>query len=400
MNPLGGLAGDMFCAALLDAYPDLFDRVCEAVAAVSATQSVELSLVPAEGSLRGRRLVVARRDPGASQEQDHTHFRILRTRLREAALEAGVRARALAIFTRLAEAEAHIHGTTPDEVCFHEVGAWDSLADILAAATLLEALDVQTVSCAPLPLGGGRIASAHGPLPVPAPATARLLAGLPVIDDGIAGERVTPTGAAILRSLRLTARLPAGARLQASGLGFGTRKLPGIPNCLQVLCLDAAASDPPLLADRVVQLGFEIDDQTPEDLALGLERLRQAEGVWSVLTRSAIGKKGRPTVTVEILIRPDALAEVAAACFRETTTIGLRYQLVDRLCLRREAQATGQDGRRVGVKVVERPGGVTAKAEADDLAGLGGWREREQRRREAEAEALAKASEPRGESPS
>lgn len=391
LNPLGGLAGDMFCAALLDAHPELLTRVREAVAAIDMPRPVRIELEPAEDPLGGQRFRV-RPLGDAPSNRHHTPYREIRALLEDAALESGTRDRALAIFALLARAEAQVHGTTPDEVAFHEVGSWDSIADI-AAATLLDALHVTGASCAPLPIGGGRAHSAHGVLPVPAPATLLLLEGLAVRDDGIEGERVTPTGAAILRSLEPLPVAPAGVRLRDSGRGFGTRRLPDIPNCLQILCLEPTEAQGGLTRDRVAELRFEVDDQTPEDLALGLDRLREIRGVLSVTTRQAIGKKGRPTMAIEVLAVPDRLQAVAEACFQETATIGLRHQEIDRLILVRDQRVVEAAGRRVGVKVVRRPGGATAKVESDDLSEMAGYRQRERLRRDAGREALGKGDE-------
>ena len=384
LNPLGGLAGDMFCAALLDAYPELLSVAQRALAVAPMPRKVRIALVAAGAPLSGKRFQVRLQDSeSGSEPHPHTGFRHISSLLQATELNSGVRDRALAIFSLLAVAEARVHGVDPEDVHFHEVGAWDSIADILSAAALLEALAVTSASCAPLPLGTGHVSSAHGLLPVPAPATALLLEGLSVSYDGIAGERVTPTGAAILQSLRPQQAIPAGAVLKASGMGFGTRRLPGIPNCVQILCLATDVAGDGFRTDRVEQLRFEVDDQTPEDLALGLERLRATEGVLSVTTVQAIGKKGRPTMAVEILAMPERLAAVAEVCFRETTTIGFRHQGVDRLTLGRDQRVATVAGREIGVKVVRRPQGATAKAEAADLAGVDGWQERERLRREA-----------------
>lgn len=393
LNPLGGLAGDMFCAALLDVYPELLDVVQQAVAAIPMPSKVRIDLMPADGPLGGKRFQVRLRNPmSGSEPHGHTSFRHIRSLLQAAKLDPGVRERTLAIFSLLATAEARVHGTDPEDVEFHEVGAWDSIADVLSAAALLEALGVTSASCAPLPLGTGHVRSAHGLLPVPAPATALLLEGMQVSYDGIEGERVTPTGAAILQSLRPQPAVPAGAVLEASGMGFGTRRLSGIPNCVQILCLATPGTGDEFQTDRVEQLCFEVDDQTPEDLALGLERLRATEGVLSVTTMQAIGKKGRPTMTVEVLARPDRLGAVADVCFRETKTIGLRRQGIDRLTLRRDRRVATIEGREVGVKVVQRPQGATAKAESVDLAEVDGWQQRERLRREATKAALGSDS--------
>lgn len=386
--PLGGLAGDMFCAALLDAYPRLLPLARETLDALGRPQGWDLQLQKVAGPPPGCRFLVA---PGGGHHH-HTSYREIRRLLTEAPLAEGVRERALRVFALLAEAEGAVHGRVPDEVEFHELGSWDSLADILTAATLLDALQVKTVSCEPLPLGGGRVQTAHGVLPVPAPATARLLQGLPVLDDGIPGERVTPTGAAILQSLAPGAGRPRDGILGGTGVGFGTRVLDGVPNCVQVLCLDPSPARPliqgQLETDQVAELCFEVDDQTPEDLGVALERLRATAGVLSLTSFVGTGKAGRPTWSLAILARPASLEQVADACFRETTTLGLRWRLTSRYLLPRRSRRLDLEGGVLNVKLADRPGGVTAKAEIRDLAGQGDHRQRQQRRALGERLAL------------
>ncbi len=197
INPHGGLAGDMFCAALLDARPDLLSPLQETLATLSLPSEIQIALDDAEGGLSGKRFIV--RLPEKSQAtHGHTYYRDIKALLENAPLPDGIKKRAQDIFLQLAEAEAYVHGVETDAVTFHEVGNWDSIIDIISASFLIHQLNITAAHTAPLPLGGGRIMTAHGLLPIPAPATARLLEGLPLVDDNIRGERVTPTGAAIL----------------------------------------------------------------------------------------------------------------------------------------------------------------------------------------------------------
>ena len=385
LDALGGVAGDMFAASLLHADPGGADDVARHVHAV--TDGVSCRVVPHDdGVLAGCRFRVEVRREG--EGHDHVRWREIRRSLGRAGLPDPVAARAIAIFALLADAEAAVHGVEPDEVSFHEVGAEDSIADIVAAATLIERLAIRTASVSALPLGGGRVETAHGPLPVPAPATARLLEGFAWRDDGIGGERVTPTGAAILRHLVGTpAAASPGGRLLGSGIGFGTRRLDGISNCLRALLFetgpDATAAIP---HRRLAVLTCEIDDQTAEDLATAIDRLRALPSVHDVASFAVTGKKNRLATRVEVLADDAGVEEAVDAVFRETTTIGLRIARVDGRALRRRAVATA-DGTRV--KLVERPGGVTGKAEADDVAAAGDAASRAERRTEAVAAALA-----------
>jgi uncharacterized protein (TIGR00299 family) protein len=385
LDPVGGIAGDMVCAALLDAFPDRLDGLRAAVAGLGPPEGLAVEIDPVTEPFAGRRfrVVLAPRP-----DHRHRHWREIRRLLDEAGLAAGVHARAVDIFSRLAAAEARVHGVAADDVEFHEVGDWDSIVDVVGAAYLLDAAGVAAASCGPLPLGGGNVRSAHGLLPVPAPATLELARGLRWHDDGIGGERVTPTGAAILAALRPAASPPPGT-LRASGVGFGTRRLDGRPNCLRVLCLEPASAILPE-TETLLELAFDVDDQTAEDLAGALDRLRATAGVLDAATVAAIGKSGRLVHHVKLLCRPESLPLVAERCLRESSTIGLRWHAVERLALPRRFIEVDVEGRRMTVKVVDRPGGPTAKVESRCLARVEGADERQRLRRLAEEAALAR----------
>lgn len=425
LDPVGGMAGDMFAAALLDAFPDLESGVLASVAAVAA---VHCDLVAHnDGVLQGRRFLVALNgapETGPPAQNDHHHhggdhhhhdghghenhhadqgvhghrpWADIRADIQAAPLEAAVRDNAIAIFEGLARAEAKVHGICVETVAFHEVGAWDSVADIVAAAHIIVRCGATSWSVGPLPLGSGRVKTAHGPLPVPAPATALLLRGFDTIDDGVAGERVTPTGAAILRHLVGEAssfRPDRPRRLGRSGIGFGTRILPGLSNCLRALVFDEGvietAGRPTATSTHrdLTIIEFEVDDQSAEDLAMGLDRLREHDDVFDVVQMPVFGKKGRMMTHVRALTRAGS-ADAIAACFRETTTIGLRHHLVGGSALPRSVRTIEVDGRAMRVKTVERPGGRTAKAEADDALGQETHAQRARIRREAERLALS-----------
>lgn len=401
LDPVGGIAGDMFVAALLDAFPEHAGGAIAAVRAAGLGEDIGIERQPYRDEvLVGSRFAVTRDHthmPGEDGHR-HVHWCDLRARLLTAPLEAAIGARAVAIFELLAEAEAFVHGVAVDQATFHEVGAWDSIADIVAAAFLIETIGAERWSVGALPLGGGRVRCAHGELPVPAPATARLLRGFAFHDDGRSGERVTPTGAAILRHLEASEGLGSGKRtLLNTGHGFGTRRLEGMSNVLRALVFehlpDEATSSMPLGSsgddtDTVAVLSFEVDDQTPEDLAIAQDHLRDLENVLDVLQIPVVGKKGRMAANLRLLVRPHDIEPVIAACFAETTTLGVRWHVARRAVLAR-AMASTDDGTRV--KLAQRPGGaVTAKVESDDLAGITGHAARGEVRRSAESEALSK----------
>ena len=381
LDAIGGVAGDMFLAAMLDARPDLRAGTQEAIRAAGLPQNwtVEIAHHHASGLTGLRFDVTGPKDKG---HPPHT-FKKIRAMIEGCALTGGVKTRAVAIFAILAEAEGAVHGMDPEDVHFHEVADWDSLADIVGAAFVVDALGDASWSVSALPTGSGRVKTAHGILPVPAPATARLLRGFETFDDGLPGERITPTGAAILKHLNPARTGPSrGVKLVIDGTGFGTREFPGLPNILRAMVYEGVQTE---TSTDVAQIEFEIDDQTPEDLAVGLDKLRSRDDVLDVIQAPVFGKKGRMAISVRVLCRPGCVGDVAAACFAETTTIGLRWQLAHRIELAR----THVDAGGVRAKVISRPGGgVSAKAEMDDIAKVaGGHVARTAARADAENEA-------------
>ena len=403
LDLLGGLAGDMFVAALLDAHPHHFESVERAVRQFSAASN-ELScalLEHRDGTFQGRRFAVRLPVETVSsamlveRDRQHSHatWQSIAGRIRHSQLTSGAKQHALAIFQLLADAESHVHGVAPDEVTFHEVGAWDSIADTVAAAVLIDCLRVVNWTSSALPIGGGRVRTAHGIMPLPAPATARLMIGMQTLDDGIAGERVTPTGAAILRYLCPPGETPVAAQptmrtLMATGVGFGLKSMPGISTCVRALCFSDAGQPSIMLPRRLSVLEFEVDDQTGEELALGLDRLRVHPGVLDVTQSAVFGKKGRMMAYVRVLAKPSLVEDVVQHCFHETTTIGLRCHLVDGVGLKRKIEHELIESRALRVKVVERPDGRTAKTEADDVSTLSGHFARARMRARAESQAL------------
>jgi uncharacterized protein (TIGR00299 family) protein len=429
LDPVGGIAGDMFIAALLNAFPKHETNFLEALRRLElpGVKACRLDSRLSHG-LQGSGFMVETADSGRHGDGDGAHghlpWKTIKRLIETARLEKGAIAHAVGIFQLLAEAEAKVHGITPDEVEFHEVGATDSIVDIIGAGLLIDCLAADAWTIAPLPTGSGQVRSAHGWLPVPAPATALLLEGFLLRDDGIPGERVTPTGAAIVRYLgcKPIGKQPA-RRLLATGIGLGTKSFPGLSNCLRVLAFDpptigvgAHAHFPeadrigPLLnqaaqtapaqwaenslsgegrsmeSDEVLMLEFEVDDQSSEDLALGLDRLRDAPGVLDVSQGTLTGKRGRQMAHIQVLTVPDQVEAVAERCFQETTTIGLRVSAVRRWILPRQMLETSVEGWPVRVKVVHRPGlGPSAKAESQDLAVVPGGQVARSRVRETAA---------------
>ena len=398
LDPLGGIAGDMFAAALLDLDPSLGAGLLSLLRSAGLADDVTVSQIDHnDGILQGRRFIVddpreraPRRGAGAFVFQasssahsgaGHHPFVEICRRIVDSALSAGARTRALDIVTRLARAEGAVHGISDvNDVVFHEVGAADSVADVVTAAVLLDELTQRhgslTVTISSLPLGSGRVQTAHGELPVPAPATLALLLGHVVHDDGRPGERVTPTGAAIVAHLvpcpADNQRRPAG-RVIGTGVGFGTRTFKGLSNIVRVTLTASATTTttttttttPPLGWDleAVLEISCDIDDMTGEELAVAADRLRSVDGVVDVVSLPCFMKKGRPATRLAVVCRPQARAEATRGLFTSTTTLGVRVVAAERALLPRTL-STQLDAR---VKRALRPEGVTFKADVDDV---------------------------------
>jgi len=260
-----------------------------------------------------------------------------------------------------------VHGEPADEVHFHEVGALDSIADIVGVAAALHSLGVARVAASPLPLTHGTVNCRHGVLPVPAPATLQVLAGYPVYGVDAEGEFVTPTGAAICAALAGTGGPPPPMRLVRTGIGFGSKRWPdGRPNGVRVLLGD---EDEPA-GDREWEVAANLDDTTPEGVAVLVEALFAA-GALDAWSEPILMKKGRPAWTVRALVAGSAREKVAAAFFAESPTIGLRMVAVERVKLPYEIRTISTSLGRVRVKVAVRDGAVSnVSLESDDVRRL------------------------------
>lgn len=401
LDAVGGIAGDMFAAALMDAFPDLRVRVMADVAAVLPAEAGCAQLDEGmSASIRALRFGIAENQSAGDDKKHHDHrhhdqhhghaerhhehhhdhsdsgtFAGMCEHIRAAPLSEGTSERAIEILRLIAEVEAHIHQVPLNQVHFHEISGWDSMADVVAAASIATALGSVVWSVSELPRGGGLIHTRHGLLPVPAPATAALLQGFSLRDDGISGERVTPTGAAILRHLvdRNRSSVPSG-QLISTGTGAGTRDLPGMPNILRALVFETGRGT---AVDTVAVLSFEIDDMTGEEIGVAAECLRRQKGIVDVSIGMRLGKKNRPLHAFRLIVDPAALDSAIQAVFHETSTIGLRWRLEQRSILDRETSTLNIDDTSVRVKRVQQPGGeTTSKAESDDLSDHDGLRAR------------------------
>ncbi|MFA5907461.1 MAG: nickel pincer cofactor biosynthesis protein LarC [Vicinamibacterales bacterium] len=309
----------------------------------------------------------------ASHAHGHHSLKEIEAAIGRSALSAAGKARATAMFHRLAEAEAAIHGMSVDEVHLHEVGAIDSIIDIVGAVFALEWFAADRIVVSPLNVGGGMVKSAHGVFPVPAPATVALLKDAPVYSSGIQAELLTPTGALILTEYASSFGPVPAMRVSRVGYGAGDRELAETPNVVRVLVGEGAALEPQAPRPRphvVVVLECEIDDMNPQIFGPLMDTL-YAAGALEVFYSSVQMKKNRPGTLMTIVGKPEHREALTEIVFRESTTIGVRYQEMSRDCLDREMVTVATAVGPVRFKVARRNGQiVNAQPEFDDLAKL------------------------------
>ncbi len=346
---VSGVAGDMTLAALVSA----------------GWPVAELHALPARLGLEGVTIAVTdvRRGPFAAkhvdvrsdEKQPHRHLHHIEAILDRADLPATVRTRAKAVFLRLAEAEAEVHGSTVQKVHFHEVGAVDAIVDIVGVLLGLESLGVTSVSASVLPLGRGSVDSQHGRIPVPAPATALLLRGAPVVGGPVEGELVTPTGAALLMTLASGWGDPPAMRMSAVGTGAGTKDFADHPNILRLL-LGERDAQPTDDLRTVTVLETSLDDANPQYVSATVQALLAA-GALDAMVAPVTMKKGRAGMWLVVIAQPADARRLADLLLRETPTLGVRMRDERRLELpRRAAQVTTRFGV-VQLKVAILPSG-------------------------------------------
>ncbi len=359
-----GAAGDMILGALIDAGVPL-----EVVQRALGSLALDGVSVSADRVLRtGVSALKFRVHEAVADDRPHRHYHLshIHAAIARCALAERARARATRMFERLAEAEAAIHGTTLDRVHLHEVGAVDSIVDIVGIACAMDYLDAGSVTASPVNVGSGTVRTAHGVFPVPAPATVRLLGDAPQYSSGVPLELLTPTGALVLTEYaRAFGPMPA-MRVAHVGYGAGDREMPETPNVVRVFVGESATAAP--APEAVVVLACEIDDMNPQIFGAVMDRL-YAEGALEVCYQPVQMKKNRPGTLMTIVARPDRREALADLVFRETTTIGIRYQEMARLCLDREMVPVDTPFGVVRFKVARRGGAIlNAQPEFDDLA--------------------------------
>jgi hypothetical protein len=362
LDAFSGLSGDMIIGAILDCGADFaqFERAIKSMPISGYRLSTRRKVSSGISALKF--------DVAVTEPQPERDFGGIRALIDASALAATVRDRAISIFEVLARAEAKIHNTSLDHVRFHEIGAVDSIIDVVGTAWGLEHLGVGDVIVSVLPMGRGFTRSQHGVIPVPAPATAELLSGFSVkIGDG-AHEMVTPTGAAVVRALARQAEIPLAFEVEKIGYGAGARELDDRPNVLRLMLgHERTAFD----RDQMIEISANIDDLSPQIYEHVMDRLFAA-GARDVTITPTMMKKNRPAVTLGVIAeaaRRDAIAEII---FGETSTIGLRFHAVERLKLHREVREVETRWGKVRVKTSGAHGRepATISPEYDDCRAI------------------------------
>jgi uncharacterized protein (TIGR00299 family) protein len=383
LEPTSGIAGDMAVAALVDA--GVPPKVVTGAIAAMGVRGLRASFQRRRrGAFVGRGFVVtwpgSRRASHTHTQHEHGHahgharhdhrdYAEIRRLLARARLDADARALAADIFERIAHVEAALHGTRVDRVAFHEVGAYDSIADVVGVAAAIAWLAPASIGSLPPVVGTGTVRTAHGALPVPAPATAGLLRGVPIVAEG-EGELTTPTGAAVIAAVVDAFGPPPPMRLASVGYGAGTRELADRPNVLRVLVgAPLGRADEPAAPD-VVRLEANLDDMSPQ-LVAPLQDALFAAGAVDVWSAPIVMKKGRPALEVTALAPPDVAAAVERAFFVHSTTLGVRRQAMTRAVLARAFETVDTSFGPVRVKLGALDGEVLgAQPEFEDCRRL------------------------------
>ncbi len=382
-----GAAGDMLMAALLELLPekDTFLQKMQSLGLpgleISAVPSVKCGItgthmrVLIHGEEEGRPHVHAAEEPFHSHadapDAAHAHVHVhphhhtdldeLTHRISHLNVSEAVRSDILAVYQSIADAESRVHGVPVEQIHFHEVGSLDALADVTGVCLLMELLAPEQVLASPVHVGSGQVRCAHGILPVPAPATALLLEGIPIYGGSIRGELCTPTGAALLR--RFVTRfgpLPP-MRVEKTGYGMGTKDFEAA-NCVRAMLGQTEES-----AGHILELACNLDDMTPEAVGFAMEQLFAA-GALDVYTTPIGMKKNRPGVLLTCMCREDDREAMLRTIFRHTSTLGVRVSVCDRYTLSRRQYAVQTPDGEIRVKESSGWGVLRRKAEFEDLA--------------------------------
>ena len=387
LDCFSGISGDMFLGALVDAgvAPTIFEQ---AVEALGIGASLEISRVNRSGISATKVDVIIdgakdtpRSDEPTAREHSHSHTHDhahhhhahhehqhgrglveIREIIRKTSLNASAKRSTIAIFEKLGEAEAKIHNIPIEQIHFHEVGAVDALVDITCAAVGVEALGVDEIICSPLNVGGGTVTCAHGTFPVPVPATVELLKGVPVYSSGLQAELVTPTGAAIIRTLATRFASFPEMTIEKAGYGAGTRDFPAHANVLRITIGEAASKLAANTSQEIISvLEANIDDLNPQVFGYVMDRLLEA-GALDIFGTPVQMKKNRPGNLLTVLAKPGDADKLTQIIFAETTTLGVRRREEKRQVLARKWQTVPTRFGDVRIKIASLNGTVTSYA--------------------------------------
>jgi uncharacterized protein (TIGR00299 family) protein len=356
---IGGVSGDMFVAALLDAGLPLSKLKSE----LGKMPALRFRLKTSKKYVHGIRALQFH--VACEQNESARSWKQIRRMIERSTLHGDVKDTSLKIFSRLAEVEARIHGVSPDQVHFHELGATDSIVDILSAAVAAHELRIEAFHFSSIPLGRGMIQSRHGPLPAPGPAALALLKSLPVEGITVEGENVTPTGAAIVSALGRSFGAHPPMTVDCIGYGAGQKDFAERPNLFRVVI--GTSTEPGWQEESMLVIETNIDDMNPELYDYVLDRLFAA-GARDVFLSPIQMKKNRPATLLRVLAEPKDRDTLAEIILRETSTIGVRFYPVGRIILKRRSATLKTRFGSINVKVSEEPDGSRRVVpEYDDL---------------------------------
>ena len=341
-----GISGDMVLGALVDSGLDVSILRRELAKLHLGDYSISASK-DERHHITGTNIKVRFKESG-----HHRTFKEIKNIINKSRLTTKVKVLSTSIFENLAKAEAKVHGCRVDDVHFHEVGAIDSIVDIVGTAIGIEKLGIGQVYASPLPLGSGWVKTSHGRMPVPAPATLELLKGVPVASSLTASELTTPTGAAIIKTLSLSFGNMPHMEIEGTGYGIGDRSFKEIPNILRLIIGKRTGN-----TERLIIVETNMDDMNPQIYEYLMSRLFK-NGALDVFLMPIQMKKGRPAILLKVLCPENKKGNIIDTIFEETTTIGVRTYEVERHCLERRIENVSTPYGKVRVKVAERNGKV------------------------------------------
>jgi uncharacterized protein (TIGR00299 family) protein len=367
LDCFSGISGDMMVGALLDAGLDM------------EYLSGELKKLDLEGykikgsSIMAGAISATKFDVEVTGKQKSRDYKDIKKLIGKSSLSDVVKKTSLDIFETIAKAEARIHEKDIEDVHFHEVGAVDSIIDITSTAIGLEKLNIRKVLTSPVPLGKGEVKTSHGKLPIPAPATLEILKDVPVYEGDFDFEVTTPTGAGIIKTLAHGSKKPTPINIEAIGYGAGSKNISGhahnhsntMPNVLRVLIghdMSRDGKDLPFYSGDTIMLSANIDDSSPEIMGYMMEKLNAQDGVMDAWLENIYMKKNRPAFKLCVICKLEQESAIAHMIFKETSTIGLRREKVNRYCLDRKIETIKLPYGEVQVKTATMDGNIVNSA--------------------------------------